>query len=57
MEIIENDAIWAKFGHTTPLDPMIDFKQIIPVRNGIFEKHKPKLDTQDRERDNPSKGG
>jgi hypothetical protein len=36
---------------------MAGFKGIIPARNGIFERHMPQLDTQDRERDNPHRAG
>jgi len=40
-------------GHTTPLDPMADFEEIIRLQPWLKPGHMPQLDTQDRERDNP----
>ncbi len=36
---------------------MASFEEIIPAMTGIFERHMPQLDTQDRERDNPHRAG
>jgi len=43
--------------HHSFIDPMAVFEEIIPARNGIFERHMPQLNTQDRSRDNPHRAG
>jgi hypothetical protein len=57
LNLMEMGIIQAQSWHTTPLDLLAVFEEIIPARNGVFEKRMPQLDIQDRSRDNPSKGG